>query len=84
MRHLAAAVVLACVLSGTAWAGEIPVGDWAPPPPPPPPPATSSLVAYGEIPSGGRTGEIPSTGAPAPQASSMLLDIFLTLFNIGR
>jgi hypothetical protein len=79
MRHLALAVVLACVLSGTAWAGEIPSGDRTPPPPP-----SKSLVTPGEIPTGDRTGEIPSSDATAPEASSTLITIFLTLLTIGR
>jgi len=68
MRHLALAVLLACMLSGTARAGEIPsTGVVAPPP--------STLTT---------TGEIPSTGATAPQASSTLLMIILTFISIGR
>ncbi len=78
MRHLALAVVLACMLSGTARAGEIPTGDRTPPPPPP-----KSLVMPGEIPSGDWTGEIPTSDATAPEASSMLLTIILTLLTIG-
>lgn len=77
MRHLALAVVLACMLSGTARAGEIPTGDRTPPPPPP-----KSLVTPGEIPAGDWTGEIPSD-VIAPEASSTLLTIFLTLLTIG-
>ena len=43
MRHLALAVLLACMLSGTARAGEIPsTGAVAPPPP-------ISTVINGEI-----------------------------------
>lgn len=69
MRHLALAVLLACVLSGTARAGEIPsTGVVAPPPP--------NTVAT--------TGEIPINGATAPEASSTLLTIILTLLSIGR
>jgi hypothetical protein len=69
MRHLALAVLLACTLSGTAQAGEIPsTGVVAPPPP--------STVTT--------TGEIPSTGATAPQTSSTVLTIILTLISIGR
>lgn len=72
MRHLALAVVLACVLSGVAQAGEIPTSDRTPPA------GSSSLVAPGEIPTGERT------GSPASQASSTLLTIILTLITIGR
>ena len=71
MRHLASAVLLACMLSGTARAGEIPsTGVVAPPPPPP------STVT--------KTGEIPSTGATVPQTSGTLVAIVLTLISIGR
>jgi len=69
MRHLALAVILACVLSGVARAGEIPTSDR------PQPTGSSSLVAPGEIPTG---------DAPAPQASSTVLTIILTLITIGR
>lgn len=69
MRHLALAVVLACVLSGTARAGEIPsTGVVAPPPPP----------------TAAATGEIPATAAIPPQSSSPLLTIILTIFGIAR
>jgi hypothetical protein len=78
MRHLALAVVLACMLSGTAWAGEIPSSDRTPPPPPP-----KSLLTPGEIPCGDWTGEIPPSDATAAEASSTLLTIFLTLLTIG-
>ena len=69
MRQLALAVILACVLSGVARAGEIPTSDRTPPP------GASPLVAPGESPSG---------DAPDPQASSTLLTIILTLITIGR
>ena len=78
MRHLALAVLLACMLSGTARAGEIPsTGVVAPQPP-------NAVTTTGEIPSGGRSGEIPTTGATAPETSSALLTIILTLLTIGR
>jgi hypothetical protein len=69
MKHLALAVILACVLSGVARAGEIPTSDRTGPN------GAGSLVTPGEIPSG---------DAPAPQASSALLTIILTLITIGR
>ena len=69
MRHLALAVLLACMLSGTARAGEIPsTGVQVPPPPP-------TLMA---------TGEMPTSDATAPEASSAVLTIILTLISIGR
>jgi hypothetical protein len=86
MRQLALAVVLACMLSGVARAGEIPSSDRTPPH------GSHLQVSPGEIPTGDRTGEIPSsdrtgvalsTGATAPEAS-MLLTIILTLLTIGR
>jgi hypothetical protein len=69
MRHLALAVLLACMLSGTARAGEIPSTGVVSPPPPP----TLTM-----------TGEIPTTGATVPETSSTLLTIILTLLTIGR
>lgn len=71
MKRLALAIALACVLSGAARAGEIhPTGAVAPPPPPP-----STVTAAGEI---------PTTGDPAPEDSSTLLTIILTLISIVR
>ena len=79
MRHVAIAVILACMLSGTARAGEIPsTGVLAPPPPP------CTLAAKGEIPCGDRSGEIPTSDATVPEASTTVLTIILTLINIGR
>ena len=69
MRHLALALVLACVLAGTASAGEIPTTG-APVTQPP-----SSVVT---------TGEIRPTGEAAYQASSTALTIILTLISIAR
>jgi len=69
MRHLALALVLACVISGTARAGEIPTTGAASPQP------SSSVVT---------TGEIHPTGAPTPEASSTVLTIILTLISIVR
>lgn len=70
MRHLALALVLACVLAGTARAGEIhPTGAVATPPPPTP-------LAI--------TGEIPTTEETAPEESSTVLTIILTLIIYVR
>jgi hypothetical protein len=70
MKRLALAIVLACVLSGVARAGEIhTTGAVAPPRPPHP------ITAAGEI---------HSTGATAPESSSTLLTIILTLLDIVR
>ena len=49
MRHLALAVLLACMLSGTARAGEIPSTGVVPPPPP------STVTTTGEIPTSDRS-----------------------------
>lgn len=35
MKRIVMATILACVLSGVALAGEIPIGGFAPPPPSP-------------------------------------------------
>jgi len=84
MRLLAIAVLLACMLSGTARAGEIPsTGVVAPQP-------SSSAGVIGEIPTAGTpapvviTGEIHTTGATAPQDSNMVLTIILTLISSVR
>ena len=68
MRHLAIAVLLACMLSGTARAGEVPsTGVVAPQPP-------SSIVATGEI----------HTTKTEPQDSTTVLTMILTLLSIVR
>ena len=69
MKQLALALVLACVLSVTAQAGEIPTTG-APAPQP-----SKSVVTIGEI---------STTGGATPQASSTLLTIILTLISIVR
>ena len=69
MKRLALAVVLACVLSGIARAGEVPsTGATAPQPPP-------SVTAMGEV---------PSTGVTKSQQSSAVLTIILTIISIAR
>jgi len=68
MRHFALALVLAFVVSGTAWAGEIPTTGA-------PAPQQSTSVAT-------TAGEIPTTGATAPEASSTVLTIILSLISI--
>jgi hypothetical protein len=74
MRHLATALVLACVLSGTASAGEIPTtGATAPQPP-------SSVAVAGEIHT--VAGEDPGTDVTAE--STLALTIVLTLLSIVR
>ena len=81
MRRLALAIALACALSGVVRAGEIhTTGAVATPTP-------STVTVTGEIhPTGAIAppppGEIPGTGATAPQESSALLTIILTLISI--
>lgn len=70
MRHFAVALVLACVISGTVSAGEIPTTG-APAPAPPSPVVTTGAFAPGEV---------PSTGGTATQ----VLAILLTLIRIVR
>jgi len=78
MRRLVLAIALAFVLSGVARAGEIhSTGAVAIPTP-------SPTTAYGEIHTTGvvTVGEIPSTGVTAPQESSTLITIILTIISI--
>lgn len=82
MRHLALAVVLACVFSGTALAGEIPSGDRTPP---------GLVIRPAEIPpcdgttpQVSSTGEIPSIGVTESESSDIMLTIFLSIFSIVR
>ena len=73
MRQLAIAVLLACMLSGTARAGEVPsTGAVAPQPPPP-----GSVLTTGEIhTTEAWAGEMPSTGGET------VLTVILTLISI--
>jgi len=76
MRHIVLALVLACVLSGTASAGEIPTtGATAPQPP-------NSVVPTGEDHTTGAAvaGEISSTSGD----STTVLAIILTLISSVR
>ena len=66
MRHLALALVLACVLSGTAWAGEIPTTG-APAPP-------RSVVTTGEI--------HPTGAATEPASSTVLMIILTLISTV--
>ena len=78
MRHFGLALVLACVLAGTALAGEIPTSGATAPQPPPP----GSVVTTGEMPTNGemRAGEVPSTGGD----STTVLAIILALISSVR
>jgi len=69
MRHFGLALVLACLLSGTVSAGEIPTTGATSPQPP------NSVVTAGEI---------PITGATAAQDSTDILTLILTLLSIVR
>ena len=74
MRHFGLALVLACVLSGTVSAGEVPTtGATAPQPPPP-----GLIVTTGDMPTTG--GEVPSPGGD----STTVLTIILTLISSVR
>lgn len=66
MKRFATTVVLACALSGTALAGDIPSSGIVSPPPPPPD-ATAQTASPGEIPTSGLTspGEMPTCGLSA-------------------
>ncbi len=69
MKRFVMALALACVLSGTALAGDIP---------------SSGAPAPGDIPSSGApsralAGDIPSTGAPSP-----IVTVILTILSLVR
>ena len=74
MRHFVTALVLACVLSGTVLAGEIPTTGATSPPP------SGAGEKAGEIHTVG--GEIPTTGATAPPESTTVLTIILAVLGI--
>jgi len=78
MRHFGLALVLACVLAGTALAGEIPTSGATAPQPPPP----GSVVTTGEIHTTCEVlaGETSSTGGD----STTVLAIVLTLISSVR
>jgi hypothetical protein len=67
MRRLALAIVLACALSGATRAGEIHTTATAPAPTPSP----VTVVV-----------EVPTIDATAPQESTTVLTIILTLLSI--
>src|SRR5690242_19738547 len=71
MRRFGLAIALACLLSGVTRAGEIHTTGAVTPPPPST--ATSSVAT---------TGEVPSTGATAPQESDALIEILMALLGI--
>jgi hypothetical protein len=76
MRHFALALVLACVLSGTALAGEIPTSGATAPQPTPSPVVTAGENHTTDV----LAGEVPSTGGD----STTLLGIILTLISSVR
>lgn len=78
MIRLALAVVLACVLSGTATAGEIPTTGV------PAPHTSCSVVTTGEIPSGDRTLPPVSSTGEIPSSDGTVLAILLSIFSIAR
>ena len=69
MKRFVMALALACVLSGTALAGDVP---------------STGAPAPGDIPSTGApspalAGDIPSTGAPSP-----IVTVILTILSLVR
>lgn len=81
MKRFVIAIALACVLSGTALAGEIHTAGLVPPPPPPGAAQTASpgdipgvdFTSPDEIPSTGFTGEMPTCG----------LSVWLTILDLA-
>jgi hypothetical protein len=69
MRHFALALVLACMLSGTVSAGEIPSTGVVTPP-------TRFRVTV--------AGLVPSSGAAGSQELTTVVTIFLTLLSTVR
>ena len=69
MRHLAIAVLLACMLSGTALAGEVP---------------STGVVSPQPSSSAGATGQIQTTDVTLPQESATVLMMILTVLDIVR
>ena len=62
MRHFGLALVLACVLAGTAQAGEIPTSGATSPQPTPPAPAVTG-------------GEMPTTGDDSTTVLAIILTL---------
>jgi hypothetical protein len=79
MKRFTMATVLACILSVSALAGDIPC-DATPPPPPPPGNSQTTTTSPGEIPTAGVTGEIPTSGF-TQQAEDALLGGFLAVIG---
>jgi len=80
MKLLAIAVLLACMLSGTARAGEVPSTGVVAPQPSSSPGVTSQSPTTSTPASVGITGEIPITGGD----STTVLAIILTLISTVR
>lgn len=79
MKRLLIASALACVLTGSAFAGEIPSGGIVPPPPPPGNSQMTSSTSPGSIPCD-VAGEIP-TGGFTQEAEDVLLGGFLAVMG---
>ena len=77
MKLFLIAATLACVLSATALAGEMPIGGYVPPPPPPPDGMTLTTNATGEVPIGGA----PSASV-AQQESDTILAALVSILSL--
>jgi hypothetical protein len=65
MKRFVMTAVLACALSVSAFAGEMPTGGIAPPPPPPGDGVTASSTSLGEVPSVGYVEEVSDAALSA-------------------
>jgi hypothetical protein len=77
MKRFFAALALACLVSASGMAGEIPsLGA-----PQPPPPGTTGTTSAGDIPISGDPGQIPTDGA-TKQISDAALSALLAVFGL--
>ena len=77
MKRFVIALALACVLSGSALAGDMPTGGIAPPPSGAT--QTTTSTSPGDIPT--VPGDIPTSGT-AEQISDAALSVLLTVFGL--
>lgn len=82
MKRFVMALTLACALSGTALAGNVPSTDYVPPPPPPP--GAAQTASPGDIPSGDFTspGDVPSTDFSG-EVPTGGLSVWLTILDFA-